>query len=123
MPKLTPSQQPHTFFGHRRKKHDTSFAVTEGRAKGPGLIQQAVNYGKAVVRYHRNHGWMLPHELAELRAVVCHSNQCGKYDANRDKCLHQRCGCTIAEKVTWSTESCPQGLWLAMYGPAPSAPG
>lgn len=87
--------------------------------QGPGLLQQAVNYGRAVVRYHHNHGWMLPLELAEPRAIICHSNQCGKYEAKLDKCLHRRCGCTIAEKVTWSTESCPEKLWLPMYGPPP----
>lgn len=102
---LTPSQKPHTFFGHARK--------------GPGPIRRAANYVGAVVRYRRNHGWRLPLELAQPRHATCQTNRCGKYDAKIDRCLHRKCGCSLAEKVTWSTEQCPEEYWLPVFGPAP----
>lgn len=108
MAELIPTQQPHSFFGHGRKP------------KGPGTVQRVINYNKAVIRYRKNYGYILPLEMAEPRLAICQSNQCGKYDANLDRCLHRKCGCTIKDKVTWSTEKCPEGHWLPVFGPAPS---
>jgi hypothetical protein len=85
----------------------------------PGILQRAANYVAAVARYRREHGWMLPLELSESRYQVCRSNSCGLYDATLDRCQHRKCGCTVKEKVTWSTERCPKKLWLPMFGPAP----
>ncbi len=101
-------------------KHPRMAGIIAGTEKGPGLVQQAVNYVVAVVRYHRNDGWMLPLELVEQRTTVCRANGCAKYDATKDKCLHRKCGCTVSEKAKWSTESCPEKLWLPMFGPAPA---
>lgn len=108
MSNLIPTQKPHTFFGHGRTP------------KGPGTAQRVINYGKAVVRYRKNQGYILPLEIAEPRSSICHSNVCEMYDAKRDRCLHQKCGCAVKEKVTWSTEKCPNGLWDVIYGPAPA---
>lgn len=106
----------------RRHPHLAESIRGEGNGQttsGPGIVHQAVNYGKAVVRYHRNHGWMLPLEMSEPRMMACRTNKCGKYNEKKDKCSHQKCGCKISEKATWSTESCPEGHWLPIFGPAP----
>jgi hypothetical protein len=105
MAELIPTQQPHTFFGHGRKP------------KGPGIVQRAANYAKAIVRYKANYGYMLPLEIAEERSAICH--ECPQYNAEKDRCQHRKCGCTVGKKIEWSTESCPLNKWLPMFGPAP----
>lgn len=107
----TPTQQPHSFYGYRGKKP----------AKGPGVVQRVMNYGKAVAKYHCNRGYKLPLEIVDERKSVCHT--CNNYDAKLDRCQHRKCGCTISKKVTWSTEKCPQGHWLPVFGPAPAPTG
>ena len=74
-------------------------------SQGPGLLQSAINYTKAQYRYIAKGGFKLSLELAEERYVICRS--CEYYDSTLDRCKHRRCGCVVAEKVTWSTESCP----------------
>lgn len=83
----------------------------------PNFIQRGINYGKATYRFRKNHGYILPLDMAEPRLAICQSNKCGMYDAKLDRCLHRKCGCTVKEKVTWSTESCPEGHWLPVSGP------
>lgn len=96
---LVPTQQPHR--------------------RGPNAAQRVVNYGKAVVRYRKNYGYIIPLEMADERTSKCHSNVCGMYNKELDRCLHRKCGCTVKDKATWSTESCPKGLWGVIFGPAP----
>lgn len=106
MAELTPMQQPHTFFGHGRKLKCR-----------PSTIQRITNYAKAVVKYRRNYGYMLPLEIADERLTICLA--CPQYDASKDRCQHRKCGCTVKKKVEWSTESCPESRWLQVFGPAP----
>lgn len=103
----------------KREQHSASGELHSATPTVPCLLRRAANYVGAVVRYRRNHGWMLPLELAQPRHTTCQTNKCGKYDAQLDRCLHRKCGCSLAEKVTWSTEKCPEEYWLAVYGPAP----
>lgn len=86
---------------------------------GPGLLQRALNYGKAVVNYVSKGGFQLSLEMANERATLCHA--CEKYNVEYDRCTHVNCGCTISEKVKWSTERCP--LSPPMWDVVPAVAG
>lgn len=124
------SRHQEIHFGHgRRLATEDSRHAEQVRAqwdrrkgltpKGPGLIRKVANRVRASVRFARNRGFILPLELAQERHQVCQTNQCSQYDAQLDRCQHRTCGCSLKEKTTWSTERCPEGLWLPVFGPAP----
>lgn len=102
-----------------RRGVDMGKLILRVRHGAPNLFQRGINFGKAVIKYRRNHGYILPLEMAEPRSEICHSNVCKMYDAELGRCLHRKCGCKIKEKVTWSTEKCPKELWLPIFGPSP----
>lgn len=43
------------------------------------------------------------------RLGICESNECGFFRDETIRC--GKCGCFLAEKVSWRTSECPIGLW------------
>ena len=99
------------------RKNCTSFK--EVKKEPPGLIQQAVNFGKATIN-HLAHG--IKHcteEQKQDRYNKCSKNMCGLFRPHGDGgvCAHDECGCFIRsngkfmDKLSWADSKCPEGYW------------
>lgn len=86
----------------------------------PSVLRKAVNLAGAVVRHAIDGFSILPTEEANVRLAVCTSG-CEFWDGNEEnpRCLHEKCGCWLKEKVRWRSEDCPVKKWpliMAMAG-------
>jgi len=80
----------------------------------PGVVQQIVNYSKAMKRWLAEGRPVRPPAEIERIFQVCLS--CDRYDHKGHRCL--KCGCRINQsseawrnKVAMATEHCPIGKW------------
>jgi hypothetical protein len=48
-------------------------------------------------------------EEARRRLAICKSNECGQFEAKSERCA--ACGCWMAHKTAWRSQSCPKALW------------
>ena len=76
---------------------------------GPGLIQRALNLGKAVTRHVVNRGRVVDDESFHARLAIC--RECSSCDTDRLVCRHPACGCFLNIKARWQSESCPLAKW------------
>lgn len=88
----------------------------------PSLPRKVLNFAKASVQHVAGGSRKVPLEVSEARLAICKKNECGYFDAQKTRCLHQGCGCGLKRKVTWATSSCPVKLWGAMQPPAADPP-
>lgn len=79
--------------------------------QGPGLIQKAVNFGKAVVRHVADRGRKVSDEVYLARLAIC--TDCPSLNPQRFSCNEQTCGCRLTAKARWRSESCPLQKWPA----------
>lgn len=80
-----------------------------GDENGPGLVQRAANFGKAVARHLVNGMKQLEPAAYDERIAICH--QCPACDTTRLVCRHQQCGCFLTMKARWASEDCPLQRW------------
>lgn len=74
----------------------------------PGIMTKALNYGKALAKHAVNRFGHADKATQDQRLAICRAcdlrieDQCGS------------CGCPLAKKTSWASESCPVGLWEAV---------
>lgn len=75
----------------------------------PSLLEKGIGFLKAVASHVKDRGRKLSLEETRKRLDIC------------DACPEQRphnvcrlCGCNLALKASWASESCPIGKWLAV---------
>jgi cellulose synthase/poly-beta-1,6-N-acetylglucosamine synthase-like glycosyltransferase len=76
---------------------------------GPGLLQKAVNFSKAIVRHARDGGREVEDTVYEQRLGLC--RQCPSCDREQMVCRERTCGCFLKVKARWHSEACPLGKW------------
>jgi len=77
--------------------------------QGPGLVQQAVNFGKAVVKHVADRGRKVSDDVYLARLTIC--SHCPSLNSKRFSCNQQTCGCRLTSKASWRSESCPLQKW------------
>jgi hypothetical protein len=77
----------------------------DGPPKMPSLLQQAANFGGAVVRHVANGMKQVSPEEKQRRLDLCVI--CEHYANGR--CA--KCGCGLDSKTGWDSERCPIGKW------------
>jgi hypothetical protein len=73
----------------------------------PGIVKLASNFMKAVSRHVKSGAKQVDKETYEKRMSIC--DTCVFRQGNR--CSHASCGCFLAKKASWESESCPIGRW------------
>jgi hypothetical protein len=90
-------------------------------AKLPGVFQQGRNFVKAYAKRVKTGSKNVDSATYEQRMLTCEA--CPSQLRIGNKCSHPECGCFLAVKLTWQSESCPMGHWKAVDGtvltPAP----
>jgi len=76
--------------------------------KGPSVGQLAANFGKAVVEHIVDGFEKVTLPVYQARLNAC--NNCEEFYEN-GRCLHPKCGCILANKAWWASESCPLEKW------------
>lgn len=85
---------------------------TAAESTMPSLGAMALSAGKAALAEAAaviSRAPAVSDEEAARRHAICKSNTCGKYSADEDRC--RACGCYLAAKSRWRSQSCPKGLW------------
>ena len=77
--------------------------------QGPGLLQKAVNLGKAVVRHVVDGSRKVSDEVYLARLAIC--SDCPSLEPTRFSCKEQSCGCRLTAKARWRSEDCPLKKW------------
>lgn len=77
----------------------------------PGILTLGSRFLAAALRFAAAGCPTVPQEVKEARLSVC--KDCQYCDHTTMVCRHQSCGCQLARKTSWSTESCPDGQWHA----------
>lgn len=89
--------------------------MTGARPAMPGAGRMAVNFTRAAVRAAvgamTGQGLGASENEIERRRVICHSNECGYYVAETERCRHARCGCFLRAKRWLKSSTCPDGRW------------
>lgn len=80
-------------------------SVVQQETKMPSLVQQAVNFGGALVKHAVNGFGTVTPEQQEERLAICRA--CPLFKDGR--CL--ACGCVVAAKTSWKSSSCPKSYW------------
>jgi hypothetical protein len=78
----------------------------------PGLAQQALNLGRAVVRHVADGCATVPTEVYEARLAIC--GACPACDTAAFVCRDPGCGCYLRIKARWASEDCPRRKWPAV---------
>lgn len=87
---------------------DGGIPAAASPTRSPGLIQKAVNFGKAVVAHAASGFKAADKEVYDERVRLCRS--CDKFDGKKGTC--QLCGCAVvAIKAKWAEQKCPDGKW------------
>ena len=73
----------------------------------PGIVKLASNFMRAVSRHVKSGAKQVDKETYEKRMSIC--DTCVFRQGNR--CSHASCGCFLAKKASWESESCPIGRW------------
>lgn len=73
----------------------------------PGLLTQAANLGKAVVKHVIGGLQESPPEEYSRRLSIC--QVCDKLEPKEKRC--RECGCFVETKAKMLSESCPLGKW------------
>lgn len=81
---------------------------------GPGLLQQAANFGKAIVRHAVDGGRHVSDDVYLARLAVC--ADCPSFDAEKTSCKQRTCGCRVQIKARWRSEECPLQKWPSPEG-------
>jgi hypothetical protein len=81
----------------------------EGPPRPPGPIRRAFNFVLAAGKHALDAGKKLSSQESEARLAICRACPSGMYQNGR--CLDPRCGCVLAFKVSWRSETCPRGHW------------
>lgn len=76
-------------------------------AKKPGLLQQALSLGKAIVGHAIDGFRKVTNASYEARLEQCKS--CDWLETERNKC--KDCGCFVSVKAQMASEDCPQKKW------------
>ena len=81
----------------------------------PGAGRMALNFAKAAVKAAKGaaagRGISADSEMIERRRAICHSNECGFYVRETERCAHKNCGCFLKFKTYLSSQRCPDGRW------------
>lgn len=81
--------------------------VAAAQALAPGLIEQTLHLGQAVVRHAHNGFTQVSSAMFENRLAVCRA--CPTCDTAAMVC--RDCGCYLQIKARWASESCPLSRW------------
>lgn len=79
--------------------------LTAGPAAPPGLLEKAMNLGKAVVEHVAAGMPTLDDEAAGARLAICRA--CDRYEDG----TCQVCGCFMPVKARWAEQQCPLEKW------------
>ncbi len=77
----------------------------------PSLPKKIVNFTKASVKHIFNGLENVPTSIEEERLFICTHCPFRSDEDNKLICTHKDCGCPIKQKIKWSSEECPIGLW------------
>jgi len=64
---------------------------------------EITNLLNSIVKHAANKGKTVPLDIYNKRLSICH--RCEFYQRDAQQCL--KCGCFLAIKASWSSESCP----------------
>jgi hypothetical protein len=73
----------------------------------PPIGKRIINFSKAVIKHTKDGLQVVSDEVKEKRLEKC--SKCEYRDGT--VCNHEDCGCVLAIKVQWASESCPIGEW------------
>jgi hypothetical protein len=90
-------------------------AAPEPEPELPSLWRQAANLAKATARHALDGGREVDEATLADRLRTC--DACDRLRPSDGRC--SECGCPVAVKATWASESCPLGKWAA--APVPEA--
>ena len=94
--------------------------IKEGKSANgermPSLIQRALSFARANIRFIRMGFEMRSEEEVERIYNICAQCPTGKWDASNKVCTD--CGCKVQKarrlffnKIAWKSEACPDGHW------------
>jgi ribosomal protein L32 len=78
-----------------------------GNQKEPSIIKKAANLSSSFVKHAKDGFKKTKSSLQQSRMEICRS--CEFYDELGNGC--KNCGCYLAIKTSWASESCPIGKW------------
>ena len=81
----------------------------EPAPRGPGMGRRVLNFGRALVRHALDGARTVSDKVFEDRLEIC--RDCASCDLEKMVCREKACGCQIASKARWRSETCPLGKW------------
>jgi len=82
----------------------------------PPIWKQGLTFTQAMLKvatdYVQGKEVRANEDIIKERTSICESNECGKYDGEKMKCLE--CGCPFHRKVILASQECPLGKWDAV---------
>jgi hypothetical protein len=75
----------------------------------PSILQMSKNLATSTIKHLANGAAAASSDQQKLRSSICES--CDFFDADSKRC--NSCGCFVNIKVTWASESCPEGKWAS----------
>jgi hypothetical protein len=97
--------------------HPDQFALWEqgagpGQVPEPSLLRKGMNFGKAIVRHLADGGKSVGDAEYAARLATC--RECDACDQARMVCRDRGCGCFLAVKARWESETCPRQKWATI---------
>lgn len=104
------------------KNHDAKIITGEC---GPNLLQRSTNFVVAGAKHLATGAKTVSQEIIDQRFAICQACPGGFYDAERERCIHKRCGCGVTskkgllQKLSWADQACPERYWTRVVPEAP----